>query len=444
VEKPPQNKTCNENGRQPSEITIMKRENFSSAFLSATIFRTVAALSLAMFLSGILASAATYSTIFRFSGVNGLQSRFGLVADSQGNFYGVTSSGGSNACLPKGCGVVFELSPTTGGGWTERVIYAFKGAPSDTAFPTTDLVFDTHGNLFGGTNSPSGAGAIFELTPSSGSAWTEKLIFNFSAVYFSPTGQLAFDSKGNLYGTVIGGPTFENYGGVYEISPQSNGTWQANLIHGFTNTNGDGYQPLGGVVVDGVGNVYGTTYRGGANNWGIVYELTPNSGTFTEKILHTFTNSTDGSYPNVPLMIDGSGNLYGTTTGGGPVDNPYGLVYELSPSGSTWTQTVLYNFAPYPAASGGSNVVFDSRGNLYGTTQAGGTQCNGPGCGTVFRLTPQTSGPWKSTTLHTFASAGDGSLPVAGVVLDSAGNIYGITEFGGDRDGKGTIFEIQP
>jgi uncharacterized repeat protein (TIGR03803 family) len=422
----------------------MKRQNFSSSFLSAAFFRTVAALSLSLFLSGTLASAATYSTIFRFNGTNGLQSRSGLVADSQGNLYGVTASGGSNACLPKGCGVVFELSPATGGGWTEKVIYTFKGAPSDTAFPVTDLVFDTHGNLFGGTEAANGASAIFELTPGTGGAWTEKIIFNFSAVYFSPTGQLAFDSKGNLYGTVIGGPTFENYGGVYEITPQSNGTWVANLIHGFTDTDGDGEQPFGGVVVDGQGNVYGTTYRGGTNNWGIVYELTPNNGTFTEKILHTFTNLSDGGNPNVPLLLDSSGNLYGTTGGGGPVDSPYGLVYELSPNGSTWTETVLYNFGRYPAASLGSNVVFDSHGNLYGTTQDGGTQCNGPGCGTVFKLTPQTSGPWKSTTLHVFASAGDGSVPVAGVVLDPAGNIYGITEFGGDRDGKGTIFEIQP
>jgi uncharacterized repeat protein (TIGR03803 family) len=424
--------------KKEPEITIMKKQGFSSPIFSA------AAVALVLFLNVALAVAKD-STIVRFNGKDGLQPRNGLVADGQGNFYGVTPTGGNNTCAPRGCGVVFELSPASGGGWTETIIYAFKGGTSDTSVPVTDLVFDTKGNLFGATGVNDNNGAIFELSPGAGGTWTEKILFSFSSAYFDPGTHLAFDSKGNLYGSVLYSANFSQPGGVFELSPQSNGTWLANLIHVFTGTNGDGKSPYGGVVVDGQGNVYGTTYQGGASNYGTVFELSPNGTVFTETILYNFTNQTDGSDPMTPLTFDTQGNLYGTTSGGGPVDNAFGVVFELSQSAGKWNETVLYSFGNAPDGYRASGVVFDAKGNLYGTTESGGAECNSPGCGIVFELTPQSSGPWKETRLHNFESAGDGSISAAGVVVDnSTGKVYGTTEYGGGRNGYGTVFEIQP
>jgi uncharacterized repeat protein (TIGR03803 family) len=140
--------------------------------------------------------------------------------------------------------------------------------------------------------------------------------------------------------------------------------------------------------------------------------------------------------------MDGNGNLFGTAGAGGTVG--YGVVFELSPSNGQWNETVLYNFGPFPDGSGASGLVFDAAGNLYGSTIGGGSGCNYPGCGTVFRLTPQSGGTWKETILANFESAGDGSEPGAAVILGPGGRIYGMTEYGGGRYGRGTVFEIQP
>jgi hypothetical protein len=410
----------------------MKKQNFSSRIFAGKIFQVTVA-GLVLFLSVVCASAKEIP-IFRFNGENGSQPQAGLVAGANGHLYGTASVGGNRSCHFRGCGVVFELAPNSSGGWTEKVIHFFTGGTSDTSVPTTDLIFDTKGNLFGATGSNDNYGAVYELSPGTGGTWTEKVIYQFNNQAYEPGAHLAFDSQGNLYGSLI--QTFNGNGAVFQLSPQSDGTWKETLIHSFTRTNGDGATPDGGVVIDAKGNIYGATSVAGLSNYGIVYELSPNgSGGFSESILFTFTGQSTGQNPSAPLTIDANGNLFGTTTG---------LVFELSPSGGKWNETVLYSFGGSPDGARASGVVFDAKGNLYSTTQCGGSGCNNPGCGIVFELSPQSGGSWKETILYNFESATDGSQSVAGVLIDSTGNIYGTTQYGGTRLGNGTVFEIQP
>ena len=221
-------------------------------------------------------------------------------------------------------------------------------------------------------------------------------------------------------------------------------TWaaaQEQVLHSFTNNGTDGIVPDGGVIFDGVGNLYGTTFSGGAHSDGTVYELTPaGGGGWTEKVLHSFDqNGTDGSFPAASLIFDTAGNLYGTTAGGGTYTK--GTVFELTPAGGgTWTEKVLYSFgngtdgfSPY------SGLVFDAAGNLYGTAYYGGTYSRG----TVFELTPQAGGTWTEQVLHSFGNGTDASAPFAGLAFDTAGNLYGTTEVGGAHT-AGTVYELTP
>jgi len=316
--------------------------------------------------------------------------------------------------------------------------HMFKGGTADTDIPVTDLVFDANGNLFGATGEDLSGhlGAVYELTPVGGT-WTEKIIYRFTSNGYNPGTHLAFDGQGNFYGSLA--QVFAVTGGVFQLSPQSDGTWKESIIYSFK-SNGDGQYPRGGVVTDSKGNLYGVTEDGGAFNRGTVYELSPNgSGGWVETILYSFMEQNDGAYPLAPLTIDAKGNLYGTTSSGGA--NNDAVVFELSQSAGKWNETVLYTFDKSGYAP--NNVVFDAKGNLYGTTVSGGNGCNNPGCGIVFMLTRQTVPPWKETVLHNFESDFDGSEPLAGVLVDN-GHVYGTTEYGGGRFGYGTVFEIQP
>ncbi len=411
---------------------------------NANSFLSFFAITVIVLLPLLNTASAKEIPIVRITAVkNGIEPQNGLIADAKGNLYGVTENGGDLKCN-RGCGVVFEVSPSSGGTWTQTVIYAFKGGSSDGAAPLTDLIFDAKGNLFGATvvGGTSSNGTVFELIPGSNGRWTEQIIYNFSNQdgYF-PGAHLAFDSKGNLYGSLVQGGSSRN-GAVYELSPHSGGSWTENLIYSFTNSNGDGYRPFGGVAIDGNGNVYGTTQDGGSSNQGSVYQLSPNgTGGFNESVIYSFMGSNDGAFPLTPLSIDTAGNLYGTSDEGA---NFSGTVFELSQSGGKWAKKILYNFGAVPDGAGPSGVVFDTKGNLYGTTQDGGSGCNNPGCGIVFRLSPQGNGFWKETILHQFEAASDGSQSKAGLLLDNANQrLFGTTEFGGGRYGYGTIFEIE-
>jgi uncharacterized repeat protein (TIGR03803 family) len=247
---------------------------------------------------------------------------------------------------------------------------------------------------------------------------------------------------------------------VFELTPNKDGSWSEKTLHSFASDAQDGGTPYGGLVFDELGNLYGTTYYGGSGlcaefettvGCGIVFELTPNrDGTWSETILHTFQdNPSDGHFSRAGLVRDGKGNLYGTTAEGGTSGTACdgggcGTVFELTSTGNgQWIETILHNFENN--GSDGyqpiTSLVLDSKGNLYGTTPYGGSNCPGGHCGVVFELA-LANGQWTETVLHTFSGAStDGLIPIAGLVLDPAGNLYGTTDEGG-HIGFGTAFKL--
>jgi len=371
--------------------------------------------------------------IHHFQYLKGAVPYAGLIFDAQGNLYGTTVQGGTH-----GRGTAFELSPTAGGGWTETVLYSFNNAP-DAANPYGGLVLDTAGSLYGTTyyGGTSNRGAVYKLTRGSNGTWTESVLYSFADG--NPTGALVFDAKGNLYGTTSNDGVTYHAGTVFELTPASGGNWNASVLYSFKGSgNGDGDSPYCGLIFDAAGNIYGTTELGGAKDEGTVFKLTRSKGVWTESLLYSFTGQSDGYDPYAGVTMDGSGNLYGTTLSS---------AFELKPtSGGGWQFILLH---PLTGSNGGrlasySGVVLDQQGNLYGTTLQGGTGCNYPGCGIVFKLAPQSDGSWKETVLHNFESADDGSYSAAGVILDKMGNLYGTTNYGGGEFGYGTVFEITP
>lgn len=255
---------------------------------------------------------------------------------------------------------------------------------------------------------------------------------------YQPLGGLVFDSSGNLYGTTSSGGT-KDFGTVFEISPRSGGGWSERVLHNF-GIGLDGIFPYAGLTIDASGNLYGTTTVGGVFNLGTVFRLSPQpGGGWTETILYSFHESNDGYYPYAGLTLDSAGNLYGTTENGG--SDTRGTVFELSPTASgPWKETILLNFDYSDGANPRSGVVFDSAGNLYGATEFGGVY----GYGAVYELSPS-SGGWTPTVLYSFNnnSAIDPLYPVGGLTLDAAGNVYG-TGIDGAAYGGGAVFELSP
>jgi hypothetical protein len=421
-------------------------------------------------------------------GSDGASPAAGLVSDASGNFYGTAANGGhlSGSCPgqnpPTGCGVVFELSPPAGGSgpWTETVLYTFTGG-SDGAYPQASLVFDSKGNLYGTTSNGGimsgncgglgGCGVVFELSPPAhGGAWTETVLYSFTGGNDGsvPYCNLIFDSRGNLYGTAAGGGS--DFGGtVFELTPPAGGagSWTESTLYSFTDDT-DGGTPVAGLVFDSSGNLYGTT-NGGGSGHGVVFELTPpagGSGPWTETPIATFTGRADGGYPYAGLTFDAKGNLYGTTAVGGTrngstckATNGCGVVFQLSPIGGAWTETVLYTFTA--TTDGGfpyAGVILDASGNLFGTTVQGGNSISkncsdSVGCGVVFELSPPVGkGSWLETALYAFNGAADGGFPYAAPIFDTHGNLFGTTSYGGDTSasnctdvgGCGVVFELSP
>jgi len=198
----------------------------------------------------------------------------------------------------------------------------------------------------------------------------------------------------------------------------------------------DGEYPYAGVTLDAVGNMYGSTPSGGMNSGGVVYKIDTN-GHYT--ILHNFTYGADGGFPWGDLILDAAGNLYGTTYSGGPPSGDYpGVVFKIDTMGNF---SVLYTFTGFSDGGGSrSNLVFDSAGNLYGTTQFGGIgTCYPYGCGVLFELNP--SG--QQTVLYSFSGGSDGGEPGTGLIRDAAGNLYGTTSYGGPT-GAGVVYKVMP
>lgn len=310
------------------------------------------------------------------------------------------------------------------------------------------MLFDGDSTLYGTTsmNGPNGGGTVFEMTPSSG-VWSSSVIDD----YGSDAG-LIMDRTGNLYGTI--GPGEYGEGAVTALVHGSAGWTQTYLYSFCRNINPclDGDAPIAGVIFDAAGNLYGTTEYGGKGvdgDWGTAYELKKQSdGTWKHILLHSFPASTDdGKLVYGGLILDKSGNLYGTTLQGGGngcgEGTGCGTVYKLTPTAKGWKETVLYNFAnPKNGAGPSSSLTFDSSGNLWGTAAGGTGQCEG-GCGVVFKMTPANNGKWTYSAVHHF-TGNDGAYPNASVVFDSKGNLYGTTELGGGGNSVGVVFEITP
>jgi uncharacterized repeat protein (TIGR03803 family) len=337
----------------------------------------------------------------------------------------------------------------------EKVLYSFCNVSNcaDGEYPQASLIFDKAGNLYG-TTFDGGAyalGSVFELKRGSGGTWTEQVLYSFCSATncvdgTNPQG-LVFGADGNLYGeTTTGGG--DGFGTVFRLKSGKGGTWTEKVIHNFNFSNGDGYYPYTGLIVDASGDLYGTTEWGGAYNSGTVFELTVGAkGKWTEKRLHSFDdNGKDGYAPLDGLMLDAAGNLYGTTSrGGAPAagcnGQGCGSAFQLTPgTNGEWTEKVLHSFQAngkdgYDPWGG---VVADKAGNLYSTTNAGGDS----GCGAVVKLVLGAKGKWTEQVLHSFQNdANDGCNPVVGLTVDAAGNLYGTTFYGGLYN-DGTIFKL--
>jgi uncharacterized repeat protein (TIGR03803 family) len=256
----------------------------------------------------------------------------------------------------------------------------------------------------------------------------------------NPQAALIFDAAGNLYGTTYQGGAYRR-GTVFELTPTAGGGWEETILHSFGGGE-DGFRPQAGLVLDGAGNLFGTTSEGGAHASGTVFELTSAvGGGWTERILNSFgSSSTEGINPVSVLVFDSAGNLYGTTLYGGAYDR--GTAFELKPDGANWKETILHDFGSgSDGVSPSAGLVFDAAGNLYGTTEIGGTFS----FGTIFALTPRAGGSWTEKIVHNFsASSTDGGSPIgASLIFDTKGNLYGTTN-GGGADSKGTVFQLSP
>jgi uncharacterized repeat protein (TIGR03803 family) len=387
--------------------------------------------------------------VYTFGGSNGAIPQSKLVYTSSGELFGTTEIGGNTATCPNtnGCGVVFELSAPNHGVRNYRLLYVFNGGTGDGQLPLGNIVFDGAGNLygvteFGGPGAGSyGGGTVYKLSPAGGGLWTETVIHTFGSGSDGlwPLAGLTADAAGNLYGTTSVGGT-NNSGTVYKLTPNSDGSWSETILYSFGPHQGaDGYSPAGEVILDATGNIYGTTVLGGTLNFGLVFELSPNSGAYTETILYSFTGHKDQGQPGFPLWMDATGNLYGTNGG---VKTGNGAVFKLTRnSDGSWTETTIHRFDPYHNNDGGSpssGLTVDASGSLWGTTLAGGTN----GAGTVYLLLPRTGGGWSYHVIYNFDGVSQ-AWPTAGVTLGPGHTLFGVT--GDDTvPYSGGVYEITP
>jgi uncharacterized repeat protein (TIGR03803 family) len=382
-----------------------------------------------------------------------------LVFDAKGNLYGTTTYGGhSNNCEGSGgqtsCGVAFQLTPKAGGVWTEKILHTFTNNGTDGTFPG-GMIFDAAGNLYGTTSAggPYGeglwyfGGTAFELSPEAGGKWTEKILYNFEGgvgigVGDSPSSSLIFDAAGNLYGTTVSGGSGTGHnslgcGSVFELSPNTGGSWTASALYTFMDET-DGCAP-GGLIRNNAGNIFGTSFYG-KFGYGEVFELMPGSGgAWTDVNLVSFGN--DGPDDPNSVAFDSQGNIYATACSGQGFQGlyKYGSVFELTPgTGGTWTYNLLYTFKGATDGSCPTSLAVNATGVLYGITAEGGADADG----TVFELKAGGNGVWTKTTLHSFSGGTDGSSP-SSLTLASSGDLFGTTLYGGVYNG-GTVFKVVP
>ncbi len=376
--------------------------------------------------------------------VDGQYPTAGLVMDSAGNYYGTTQLGGlyGSACSSypsDGCGTVFKISAA--GAYS--TLYKFGSNPGDGLNPIAGLIIDASNNLYGTTTlgGMNNTGTVFKISTSG----VQTVLYSFGVAAGGdgevPYGSLAFDSSGNLYGTTLQGGASLN-GSVFKITFNGTSVTES-VLYSFDGAPGDGKSPIGGLLIDSSGNIYGTTTNlgGSSAGSGTVFKLSANGTSYSYSEYVFGINPVDGQTPYGNLVMDGAGNLYGTTYYGGAYTcgaGACGTVFKITFNGSVPTETVLYSFT---GSADGQNpsagLVFDKAGSfLYGTTSAGGSN----NAGSVFKIT--TNGVF--ILLYTFdgsASSVDGQQSQGGVVIDSAGNIYGTTT-GGGATGGGTVFKL--
>lgn len=409
-------------------------------------------------IAGAPAQAQTLTVLHNFTlGGDGAFPIAGLTMDDAGNLYGTASDGGyaSLNCL-YGCGTVFKLTRARSG-WVLMPVYQFTGGDDGTT-PEARVIFGPDGLLYGTTTGDdvfggTGKATVFSLslpaTPCKATVCPgqETVLYRFTGPMDGSgpgLGDLAFDQAGNIYGTTSDGGSY-GYGSVYELTP-SNGSWTETILYSFTGGE-DGSQPKSGVILDQAGNVYGTTLYGGAGARGTVFQLTHSGSGWTEKVLHSFGSSGSGPYGG--LIFDQAGNLYGTTQTE-DMGQGNGTVFMLSPSGGDWTLTTLYSFPSgftYPYA----RLTMDAAGNLYGTTSYFFGYANYFGSqggeGSVFKLA-FSNGSWTYVDLHEFTGRSDGGGPFGGIALDTEGNLYGTATAGGTvlycSGGCGVVWKITP
>ncbi len=426
--------------------------------LSASILRNLRpqAFGLGLFLAlTMFAQAQTFTVLHNFTGgQDGKTPNTGLTMDRAGNLYGTTSYGGyqSNSDCKDlgGCGVVFKMA-RGGSGWIFTPLYLFQGVfnHGDGSIPYSPVIFGSNGAMYGttthgglGDGCNDGCGTVFKLTPPSNVCkgflcyWNEtqiNLFNNTDGAY--PSGTLAFDSAGNLYGTTRGGG-LDSYGTIYQLVASAD--WKENALYSFTQNGTGGQYPGSGVTIDPAGNLYGTTFDGGSGSFGAVFQLAPTQSGWILNTVYSFSEFNLGFGNDSGVILDSAGNLYGATINGNPDGDAY--VYELSPSGNSWNYTTLYIFPQSLGGGPAANLTMDAAGNLYGTTQGLG-ETNNP-WGNVFKLTPS-QGRWIYTDLHDFTGGNDGGYPHSSVLIDSSGNLYG-TASGGGANNDGVVWEITP
>jgi uncharacterized repeat protein (TIGR03803 family) len=378
------------------------------------------------------AHAQNFQLLHTFQGPDGAQPYAGLSMRGA-TLYGTTRTGHSGS----NWGGAYLLRPN-GSGWVFQNIHIFDGTILDR------VVFGPSGVLYGTSpNNIAGHpyGYVYNLEPPVNvcttalcSFWSSTVLYAFSGGSDGATplyGDLTFDQTGNMYGTTSAGGS--GNGVVYEMMG-SGSNWTEQPLYAFSGSL-DGGTPYSGVIFDSAGNLYGTTTAGGASGNGTVYELSPSGSGWTEQVLYSFQGGSDGSYPAAGLIFDQSGNLYGATASGGTGSG--GTVFELSPSGSNWTHTVLYNFTGSTQCGPWGTLTLQA-GSLYGTTVCDGANNNG----NVFELTPSGSS-WTYRSLYDFTGGNDGSRPYCNVTLDAAGDIFGTATIAGEYD-AGTVWEITP
>jgi len=414
------------------------------------------------------ANAYTHKILYSFCAktncTDGSGPHGGLIADSTGTLFGTTETGGAH-----NLGTVFKLTPNAKRTkWKLATLYSFcakaKTYCLDGEYPNGALVLDTAGNLYGITYQGGAAngGVVFKLSPVEGqSKWKLTRIHDFvtgGTDGYSPASGLTYDGaqsgalydgSSSLYGTTMMGGGAAT-GIVFSVTPIADKTqWKEKILHAFTTS--DGTLPIGGVIFDGKGNLFGTADTGGSTGYaGTVFELNPNASKtrWTVTVLHNFceVHCTDGEDPYATLVMDGSGNLLGTTTMGGANDE--GVLYKLAPNGADSQLTVLYNFCSQANCADGTEpgngtvgpLAIDGSGNLFGTTRSGG-HSPGSGEGVAYELSGGTQ-----TVLYTFCiedNCTDGAYPSSGVILYGSKNLVGTTD-GGGAYANGTIYELTP